>query len=132
MDSYILHYEFVTGEVVSVTASAEIAEAVRESRRAEHALNERTRYHAAFSLDAEEYEGTHLISDKAPDDRMIELEDRQHLLDCLAQLSNLQRQRLFLLAQGMSIAEIARFQRADYSSVKESIQAAQKKMKKIF
>ena len=51
MDSRILHYEFVTGESVNITVSAEIAEVIYDSRRMEHASNERSRYHTAFSLD---------------------------------------------------------------------------------
>ena len=48
MDSRILHYEFVTGESVNITVSAEIAEVIYDSRRTEHASNERSRYHTAF------------------------------------------------------------------------------------
>ena len=108
MDSRVLHYEFVTGESVNITVSAEIAEIIYDSRRMEHASNERSRYHAAFSLDSEDYEGTNLVSEKTPDDLMEELEDREHLLDCLAHLSENQRQRILMLAQGMSITEIQR------------------------
>ena len=101
MDSRILHYEFVTGESVNITVSAEIAEVIYDSRRMEHASNERSRYHTAFSLDSEDYEGTNLVSEKTPDDLMEELEDREHLLDCLAHLSENQRQRILMLAQGI-------------------------------
>ena len=133
MDSRLLHYEFVTGESVNITVSAEIAEEViYDSRRMEHASNERSRYHTAFSLDSEDYEGTNLVSEKTPDDLMEELEDREHLLDCLAHLSENQRQRILMLAQGMSITEIARVQHADRTTVRESIQAARKKFKKYF
>ncbi|WP_423405217.1 hypothetical protein [Faecalibacterium prausnitzii] len=44
MDSRILHYEFVTGESVNITVSAEIAEVIYDSHRMEHASNERSRY----------------------------------------------------------------------------------------
>ena len=78
MDSRILHYEFVTGESVNITVSAEIAEVIYDSRRMEHASNERSRYHTAFSLDSEDYEGTNLVSEKTPDDLMEELERSVH------------------------------------------------------
>ena len=48
MDSRILHYEFVTGESVNITVSAEIAEVIYDSRRMEHTSNERSRYHTAL------------------------------------------------------------------------------------
>ena len=121
MDSRILHYEFVTGESVNITVSAEIAEVIYDSRRMEHASNERSRYHTAFSLDSEDYEGTNLVSEKTPDDLMEELEDREHLLDCLAHLSENQRQRILMLAQGMSITEIARVQHADRSHIDKQV-----------
>lgn len=96
MDSRILHYEFVTGESVNITVSAEIAEVIYDSRRMEHASNERSRYHTAFSLDSEDYEGTNLVSEKTPDDLMEELEDREHLLDCLAHLPSIvQAEQIF-------------------------------------
>ena len=47
MNSRILHYEFVTGESVNITVSAEIAEIIYDSRRMEHASNERSRYRRA-------------------------------------------------------------------------------------
>ena len=64
--SRILHYELVTGESVNITVSAEIAEVIYDSRRMEYASNERSRYHTAFSLDSEDYEGTNLVSEKTP------------------------------------------------------------------
>ena len=104
----------------------------RAALRLVNASNERSRYHTAFSLDSEDYEGTNLVSEKTPDDLMEELEDREHLLDCLAHLSENQRQRILMLAQGMSITEIARVQHADRTTVRESIQATRKKFKKYF
>ena len=96
MDSRILHYEFVTGESVYITVSAEIAEVIYDSLRMEHASNERSRYHTAFSLDSEDYEGTNLVSEKTPDDLIEELEDREHLLDCLAHLPSIvQAEQIF-------------------------------------
>ena len=89
-------------------------------------------YTGTYTADYEDYEGTNLISEKTPDDLMEELEDREHLLDCLAHLSENQRQRILMLAQGMSITEIARVQHADRTTVRESIQAARKKFKKYF
>ena len=132
MESTIIRYEFVTGEISDVTVSREIAEIVHESRREEHNLNERDRYHTAFSLDAGEYETDKLISNKIPEDLLQELENNKHLLECMSQLSKIQQERLLMLADGMTITEIARLQGAKYNSVKESIETARKKIKKFF
>ena len=133
MDYHVIRYEFATGEVVQVkVAGGEIADFLRESRRREHANNERCRYHSAFSLDSEDSRCGQLISYKTPDDQIIEAEEHQRLHDSIAHLSAVQRERLLMLADGRSIAEIARFQHAAYNSVKGSIQAAQQKIRKIF
>ena len=132
MDFHVIRYEFATGETVQVEVTREIAEFLHESRRREHANNERCRYHSAFSLDLEDRRRERLISYKTPDDQIIEAEEHQRLCDGISQLSTVQRERLLMLADGRSIAEIARSQHTAYNSVKDSIQAAQKKFRKIF
>ena len=132
MDSRVIRYEFATGEIVQIEVAAEIAEFICESRRMEHANNERTRYHAAFSIDSDDYRCSQLISTKTPDDYIIELEEQRRLFSSIESLSEVQRQRILLMAEGRSIAEIARLQHAAYNSVKDSIQAAQQKIRKIF
>ena len=55
----IIKYKFSTSEVTEVEVSevsAEIAEVIYDSRRMEHASNERHRYRTAFSLDDMDYE----------------------------------------------------------------------------
>ena len=132
MDSNILHYEFVTGEVVSVTVSADIAKVISDSRRIEHANNERTRYHMAYSLDETDYESSDFISEETPDDLVVEQEERNHRMDCIDHLSASQRKRILMLAEGMNIAEIARSEGISYQRAKVSIEAARKKIKKKF
>ena len=132
MEFHVIRYEFATGEVMQVKVTGEIAEFLCESRRREHASNERCRYHSAFSLDSEDSRCGQLISYKTPDDQIIEAEEHQRLHDSIAHLSAMQRERLLMLADGRSIAEIARSQHAAYNSVKGSIRAAQQKIRKIF
>ena len=132
MDSRVIRYEFATGEIVQIEVATEIAEFICESRRMEHANNERTRYHAAFSIDSDDYRCSQLISTKTPDDYIIELEEQRRLFSSMESLSEVQRQRILLMAEGRNIAEIARLQHTAYNSVKGSIQAAQQKIRKIF
>lgn len=132
MESTTIRYEFVNGEFTDVEVSNELAQTIRESRREEHNLNERNRYHTAFSLDAGEYEAANLVCDKKPEDILLDLENNQHLLECMARLSKIQRERLLMLADGMTITEIACLQGVDRTSVKESIEAARKKSKSFF
>ena len=58
----IIKYKFSTGEVTEVEVSEEIGTVILDSRREEHASNERHRYHTAFSLDDMDYEDKDLIS----------------------------------------------------------------------
>lgn len=51
----IIKYKFSTGEVTEVEVSEEIGTVILDSRREEHASNERHRYHTAFSLDDMDY-----------------------------------------------------------------------------
>ena len=132
MESTTIRYEFVNGEFTDVEASNDLAQTIRELRREEHNLNEQNRYHTAFSLDADEYESSNLVCEKKPEDILLELEDNQHLLECMARLSKVQQERLLMLADGMTITEIARLQGVDRTSVKESIEAARKKSKSFF
>ena len=132
MDYHVIRYEFVSGEVVQIKVTGEIAEFLYESRRREHASNERYWYHSVFSLDSEDSRCGQLISYKIPDDQIIEAEEHQRLHGSIAHLSAVQQERLLVLADGRSIAEIARSQHAAYNSVKGSIRAAQQKKSEKF
>jgi len=125
MGSRILHYEFVTGESVNITVSAEIAEVIYDSRRMEHASNERSRYHTAFSLDSEDYEGTNLVSEKTPDDLIEELEDREHLLDCLAHLPSIvQAEQIFTVDKSRVLKFLGHLTPEEMSRVDDAVRAS--------
>ena len=122
MGSRILHYEFVTGESVNITVSAEIAEVIYDSRRMEHASNERSRYHTAFSLDSE---GTNLVSEKTPDDLIEELEDREHLLDCLAHLPSIvQAEQIFTVDKSRVLKFLGHLTPEEMNRVDDAVRAS--------
>lgn len=127
----IIKYKFATGEETEVEVSEEIGTVILESRRAEHAGNERERYHRAFSIDAMLYEGKDLASGTTPESRLIAKENARERKAAIKQLTPVQRRRFEKFESGMSIAEIARTENAAFNSVKESIESAQKKLKKI-
>ena len=123
--SRILHYELVTGESVNITVSAEIAEVIYDSRRMEYASNERSRYHTAFSLDSEDYEGTNLVSEKTPDDLMAELENREHLLDCLAHLPSIvQAEQIFTVDTSRVLKYLGHLTPEEMSRVDDAVRAS--------
>ena len=128
----IIKYKFTTGEVTEVEVSEEIGTVILDSRRKEHAGNERHRYHTAFSLDDMEYEDKdYFATDDNPEKAFMQKEFDKKRKAMLSQLTPVQRRRFELYENGMSIAEIARKEKAAFNSVKESIESAQKKLKKL-
>ena len=128
----IIKYKFATGEVTEVEVSDEIGTVILDSRREEHAGNERERYHRAFSLDDAEYEGATFASNSSDPAVIAEQKDflKRHKA-ALASLTPLQRRRFELYEDGVKIAEIARREGSAFNTVKESIEAAQKKLEKL-
>ena len=128
----IIKYKLATGEVTEVEVSEEIGTVIMESRRAEHAGNERHRYHMAFSLNDMDYEGKDYFSAADnPEKAFMEKEFAEKREAMFSQLTPVQRRRFELFEDGMTVAEIARLENAAFNSVKESIESAQKKLKKI-
>ena len=127
-----IKYKFATGEVTEVEVSKEIGTVILDSRRAEHAGNERERYHRAFSLDDAEYEGATFASTTSDPAVIAEQKDflkRREAM--LASLTPLQRRRFEQYESGAKIADIARREGSAFNTVKESIESAQKKLRKL-
>lgn len=127
-----IKYVFVTGEKVVIDVPDEIGTVVQVSRKAEHANNERHRYHAAFSLNDMVYEGMICSSPNSnPADTLIRKERVEECEEKLSQLTPTQRRRYeMLVADEMTVADIARAEHASFNSIKESLQSAQKKLGK--
>lgn len=127
-----IKYKFVTGEVTEVEVSDEIGTVILDSRREEHADNERHRYHTAFSLDDMDYEDKDYFSAADnPEKAFMEKEFAKKRKAMLSQLTPVQRRRFEMFESGMSIADIARAENAAFNSVKESVASAQKKLEKL-
>lgn len=128
----LIKYKFADGEVTEVEVSEEIGTVILDSRRAEHANNERHRYHTAFSLDDMAYEDRDYFSETdTPEEAFVRKESAQRREVMLSQLTPVQKRRFEMFEDGMSIAEIARLEKAAFNSVKESIESAQRKLKKL-
>ena len=127
-----IKYKVVTGEEIKVEVSEEIGTVILDSRRKEHADNERHRYHAEFSLDDAVYEGSVFSSPGTnPADVVSMKESDKECEDRLSRLTPVQRRRVEKLMDGMSITDIARAEGTSFNTVKESIESARKKLKKF-
>lgn len=130
-----IEYTSVTGTKTEVEVTDDIGTMIVESRREEHAGDERERYHCDWSFDGSEYEGDDFKDDSGDPEKILldrfeeEIQNRR-LTEALRTLTPVQKRRLLKFAKGESIAQIASEESASFNSVKESIQAARKKMQK--
>ena len=126
-----IKYKFATGEVTEVEVSDEIGAVITASRKAEHALEERNRYHC-YSLDAIDYKGLEYGEcDEYPvEDNSTERAER--VWEAFSHLTEVQQHRLLLYAGGKTLREIAALENASFQSVAESIEAARKKFLKNY
>lgn len=95
--------------------------------------------HAPFSTDALVYEGEEYADTDTPESIYIgyedeaEKEDDEEIIDrYLAVLTETQRKRIQMRRAGLSFKQIADIEGMDSSSVRESVYAAHKKLKKKF
>ena len=128
----IIKYEFVDGDVIEVETSEEIAEAIKEFEKEEHADNERNRVHN-HSIESAKYEGK-VYEYQDPALRRLEIAEskrtrrtRRILKRGFSRLTEKQRKRVLLLIKGMSIREISKYEGTDFKTVWESIESARKK-----
>lgn len=125
-----IKYESVTGEVTQVEVSDEIGSIIIESRKAEHAQDERQRYHCPYSTNALLFEGLEYGTKEPEEDMPDEVKDR--IRHAFSKLTAIQRRRLSLYADGMSLEAIAAKEGVAYKAVWDSIQQARKKFLKNF
>lgn len=95
--------------------------------------------HASFSLDALVYEGEEYADTDTPESIYIgyedeaEKEDDEEIINrYLSLLTETQRKRIQMRRAGLSFKQIADIEGTDSSSVRESVYAAHKKLKKKF
>lgn len=126
-----INYTFVNGETSDVEVNEEIGNLILDSRREESNQDRKERYHC-YSLDAAEFEGTEYADGSTPEEELFLQLENQHIAETLENLSEVQKRRLLMLAQGLSLREIARREGKDIKTVRESIDGARKKFLKFF
>ncbi len=126
-----IKYKFVDGTVVEVEVDESIGTVITESRRLEDNLSRKERYHCC-SLDAAVYEGLDFAAEETPETQMEQELNIEHISHALDRLSEVQRRRLLMLAQGLSVREIARREGKEIKTIRESIEGARKKFFKFF
>lgn len=126
-----IKYEFADGTVSEVEVEESIGAVIIEDRRLEDNLSRKERYHC-YSLDAAQFEGAEYSGGETPETQMIREMDARHIAHVLDGLSDVQRRRLLLYAEGKTLREIAKMEGVDHKAVKKSIEAARKIFRKNF
>ena len=127
-------WQFADGTKSEIEASDDIGTVILDSRREEDNLDRKERYHC-YSFDALEYgdKDVHApTTDKTPESDFLLSEDSTHIREALSALTDVQRRRLLMLVNGMSLRDIAKAEGANHKSVEESINSAKKNFRKIY
>ena len=126
-----IKYTFDNGENSEVEVNEEIGAVILESRRKEENM-ERNRRRRCYSLDDIDFEGDDFADDRTPESLFMEQLDNEHIKETLDKLSDLHRRRLLMLAQGLTIREIAKIEGVTVRAVFDSIEKAKEAFKKIY
>ena len=129
-----ISYLFNNGEKSDVEVNIEIGEVITDFRRKEDNLDRKERYHC-YSLDALEYgdKDEFVPTDGiTPETEMMKKIENQRIHNALMQLTETQRRRLLMLAEGYSLREISKIEKKEIKSIRESIDSAKKKFLKNF
>lgn len=130
-----IEYKLEDGSVAIVEATEDVAAFMSEEYRTTENKNRQYRYYAPYSLDALIYEGMDYADTETPETIYLGYEEEDEdvrMEKYLSVLSKVQRRRVEMCLAGKTIAEIARIENKDESSVRESIESAGKKLHKKF
>ena len=127
-----IKYKFADGEQIEVEVSDEIGLQILDMERAAKNYERKMRYYHCISLEDLEVLGKEFATTETPETIFLSERKNQAIREALDELSESQKRRLLMLADGMSIQEIARQEGVRYYSVWKSIEAARKSLKKFF
>lgn len=127
-----IKWQFNDGTKTELEVADDIGTFILDSRRLEHNLAERERYHCPYSYDALDYEGLEYACREELCKDLIDNEDNHRLYIAFGKLSKVQRRRLLMLSNGLSMREIAHREGVDIKTVRESIEGGRKKFLKFF
>lgn len=126
-----IKYEFADGTVSEVEVEESIGAVIIEDRRLEDNLSRKERYHC-YSLDAAQFEGAEYAGGETPESLLVSAECRGELQEVLGGLTEVQKERVRCLADGLSINEIARREGVAPNAVMKSVKGVREKLKKFF
>lgn len=129
-DPYEGVQEFEIDDSFDNEALTEVINYLEENTRLINNAERRERYHVAYHLEGLEYEGEEYADPDTPQSLLEEMELYAELSQALECLTEVQKNRLIQLSEGMTPRQIATAEGRDYSTVRESIISAKEKVKK--
>jgi hypothetical protein len=106
---------------------------LEENRKEIQSEDRRQRYNAPYHIEARKYEGKDYASPEDVLERHCLEEDEERIDSWLRMnLTPVQCRRFRMRMDGMKLRDIARLENADYSSVRECIESARKKLRKLY
>lgn len=131
----LIKYTFADGTVSEVEVDEELGNLIMESRQDEENLARKERYHC-FSVESSVYEGKELSTNDTPE-KILQLKidnvrKEKLFADAMDSLSEIQRRRLLMLIDGLTLEEIGRCEGVSFHSVAKSIWEAKKIFLKFF
>ncbi len=128
-----IKYQFANGEVSEVEVDDALGAVITASRREEENYERKTRYNCPYSTDKLIYEGVD-YADKAPtpDAHVINKDEEQGVQAFLETLTDVQRRRVHMRMDGMTLTEIAKAEGTSYMTIKETFEQLKKKFSTFF
>lgn len=125
-----IKYEFADGTMSEVEVEDFIGAVIIEDRHLEDNLSRKERYHC-YSLDAAQFEGVEYSGGETPESIFLSDEYSVELQETLGSLTDVQKERVSRLADGLSINEIARREGVAPNAVMKSVKGVREKLKKF-
>lgn len=124
-----IKYEFINGESTEIEVEEGIGTWILDSRRVEENLARKERYHC-YSSDVA-WEGLDYADFDTPESTYIQKCNENDFAEVYETLTEVQKRRLELLLDGLSLREIARREGVEIKSVRETMEQIRKKYKKF-
>lgn len=125
-------YQFADGTKSEVEVDEALGNYITASRRKEDNYERKMRYHCPFSIDKLLYEGLDFADQDTPDTLYTNKYEESRVAQFLATLTDVQRRRVEMLMDGMTVSDVARAEGASWTSVKETLKQVQKKYQIFF
>ena len=126
-----IKYKFANGEVKYVEVNDEVGAEILKSRRIEENGDRKERYHC-YSIAGLDYEGDEFADKDTPESLLLNKEDNGWIAEFLKTLTDVQRERLEMRLDGMSMNEIARVQGTTFRAVKKTFLQISEKISNFF